>query len=86
MEPSNPALGPIRDLMEDPDVTEIMINGPEQVYVERHGLMELTGVRFADADDLRRLIEVLLRPTGRSVSSATPTRTSAWPTARAATW
>jgi len=72
MQPSNPALGPIRELMEDPDVTEIMINGPEQVYVERHGLMELTGVRFADADDLRRLVEVLLRPTGRAVSSATP--------------
>jgi pilus assembly protein CpaF len=72
MEPSNPALGPIRELMEDPDVTEIMINGPEQVFVERHGLMELTGLRFADADDLRRLVEVLLRPTQRSVSSATP--------------
>jgi pilus assembly protein CpaF len=72
MQRSNTALGPIRELMEDPDVTEIMINGPEQVFVERHGLMELTGKRFADADDLRRLVEVLLRPTGRSVSSATP--------------
>lgn len=72
MQPGNPALGPIRELMADPDITEIMINGPEQIYVERAGLMELSDVRFDDEDDLRRLVEVLLRPTGRSVSSATP--------------
>ncbi len=72
MQPGNPALGPIGELMADPDITEIMINGSEQVYVERAGLMELTDVRFDDEDDLRRLVEVLLRPTGRSVSSATP--------------
>lgn len=72
MQPPKPALGPIGELMADPDITEIMINGPEQVYVERAGLMELSDVRFDNEDDLRRLIEVLLRPTGRAVSSATP--------------
>ncbi len=72
MQANNPAMGPIGALMADPDITEIMINGSEQIYVERAGRMELSGVRFDDVDDLRRLIEVLLRPTGRAVSSATP--------------
>ena len=70
--PDNPAVEPIRELMSDPDVTEVMVNGPDRVYVERHGAMELSDVRFRDADELRRLIEVLLRPTGRAVSSASP--------------
>jgi pilus assembly protein CpaF len=72
MRPGNQALGPISELMADPDITEIMINGPEQVYVERAGLMTLSDVRFDNEDDLRRLVEVLLGPTGRAVSSATP--------------
>ncbi|MCD6304096.1 MAG: CpaF family protein [Planctomycetes bacterium] len=68
----NPALAPIRDLMLDPEVSEIMINGPRQVYIERRGRMQPHPLKFADAEQLRRLIEILLRPTGRAVSSATP--------------
>ncbi len=68
----NPTLAPIRPLMLDPDITELMINGPGQVYVERAGQMQPADVRFDSEDDLRRVIEVLLRPSGRAISSATP--------------
>ena len=68
----NPAFEPIRELMLDPTVTEIMINGPDQVYVERKGVMVRDSLTFADAGQLHRLIEVLLRSSGREVSSATP--------------
>jgi pilus assembly protein CpaF len=66
------ALAPIRELMLDPAVTEIMINGPLQVYAERGGVMELTGVRFGGEGQLGPLISALLQPSGRDVSSSTP--------------
>jgi len=68
----HPALQPIRALLADPQVTEIMISGPEKVFVERRGVMEPAGVRFRDADQLERLIGALLQPSGRSVSAMTP--------------
>ena len=68
----NPAVRPIRALMLDPEVTEIMINSPSQVYVERKGVMALDALTFPDEEHLLRMVEVLLRPTGREVSSATP--------------
>lgn len=72
MQPTDPALGPIAGLMADPNITEVMINGPGQVFAEHRGVMKLTAVTFASADELFRLIEILLRPSGREVSSATP--------------
>jgi len=68
----HPALAPIRELMQDPAVTEIMINGPLQVYAERGGVMELTSVRFPGEGQLNSLVSVLLQPAGRDVSSSTP--------------
>lgn len=68
----HPSIGPIRDLMLDPEVTEIMINGPDQVYVERRGVMELAPLRFASAQQLDLLIGALLQPSGRSVSASSP--------------
>ena len=47
-------LGPIERLMEDPAVSEIMVNGHEQIYVERHGQLEKTGLRFSSAASLAR--------------------------------
>ena len=72
MQNNSYALGPIRPLMADPEITEIMVNGPDQVYVEYRGVMVLSDVKFADADDLARLIDVLLRTSGREVSSSSP--------------
>jgi len=68
----HPSVQPIRALMLDPEVTEIMINGPAQVYVERNGIMELHPLQFRDEEQLRVLIDALLQPSGRSVSSSTP--------------
>ncbi len=67
-----PAVKPIRHLLKDPQVTEIMINGCRQVFVERNGQMVLDGMKFANDDQVRMLIDRLLEPTGRSVSTAMP--------------
>ena len=68
----HPALQSIRALMEDPDVTEIMINGPSQVYVERRGVMQPHALDFRDERQLDLLVAALLQPQGRSVSPSTP--------------
>jgi pilus assembly protein CpaF len=67
----HPSFQPIRELMLDPQVTEIMINGMEQVYVERGGLMEPHPLTFTE-HQLNALINALLQPAGRAVSSSTP--------------
>jgi len=64
--------GPLQPLLDDPEVTEIMVNGPYQVYVERHGKIELTGVRFRDERHLMRIIEKILLPLGKRVDERVP--------------
>ena len=69
----HPAVQPIRDLLSDPEVTEIMINGPSApVIVERRGVMEPTAVRLRDREVLERLISALLQTSGRTVSAMNP--------------
>ncbi len=68
----HPAIEPIRELMLDPEVTEIMINGPARVFVERHGVMEPHPLELGGEKQLQLLIGALLRPTGRSVSASAP--------------
>ena len=60
-------LGPLEELLADPEVEEVMVNGAERVYVERGGVVEATAVRFADEDELRNAIERILAPLGRRV-------------------
>jgi len=67
----HPGLAPIRRLLEDPAVTEIMINGPAGVYAERGGKMQPVEVPLSD-QSLERLIGGLLQPSGRSVSASSP--------------
>jgi pilus assembly protein CpaF len=69
---SLPGFEPIRGLLADPAVSEIMINGPRRVFVERKGRMRPTDVTFADERQLRMLIETILRPTGRIADAQTP--------------
>ncbi len=59
--------GPIQPLLADPDISEIMIYGPEQVYIERNGKLEDTDVKFDDADHIMRIITRILSPLGRRV-------------------
>src|SRR5919106_1503846 len=52
--------GPIDPLLKDADVTEIMVNGPDRVYVERHGKIEATGTTFVDETHLRRIVDKIV--------------------------
>jgi pilus assembly protein CpaF len=65
-------LGPLEQLMEDPQVEEVMVNGPESVYVERAGRIEPTDVCFSDEEELRNAIERILAPLGRRVDELSP--------------
>jgi pilus assembly protein CpaF len=65
-------LGPLEDLLADPAVEEVMVNGPDCVYVERHGRIEPAGIVFADEEELRNAIERILAPLGRRVDELSP--------------
>lgn len=67
-----PGLLPIKRLMEDPTVTEIMINGPNQVFVERHGRMEEVPKVFMHPAQLDLLIDNLVVSVGRGVTARSP--------------
>ncbi len=64
--------GPIEPLMADPLVTEIMINGPYDVFVERAGKLEKTNVRFRTPEQLKYYIEKILTPVGKMVTELEP--------------
>jgi pilus assembly protein CpaF len=65
-------LGPLEALLADPAVEEVMVNGPDRVYVERRGLVEATDVTFEDEEELRNAIERILAPLGRRVDELSP--------------
>ncbi len=65
-------LGPLEQVLADPAVTEVMVNGPHEVYVERRGRIEPTEVRFASEEALRDAIERILAPLGRRVDELSP--------------
>ncbi|MEA2159803.1 MAG: pilus assembly protein CpaF, partial [Solirubrobacteraceae bacterium] len=65
-------LGPLEALLSDPEVDEVMVNGPGVVWVERGGRLESTGVAFESAGDLAHAIERILAPLGRRVDEACP--------------
>jgi len=67
-----PGVAPIRDLLADASVSEIMINGLNQVYIERGGRMMPAPVLFRSEQEIRHLIDNLLIGTGRSVTAADP--------------
>jgi pilus assembly protein CpaF len=65
-------LGPLEELLADPAVEEVMVNGPAGVYVERRGRIELTDVSFVSERALRDAIERILAPLGRRVDELSP--------------
>jgi pilus assembly protein CpaF len=65
-------LGPLEELLADPEVEEVMVNGPAQVYVERGGRIERTDVSFESGRALRDAIERILAPLGRRVDELSP--------------
>jgi pilus assembly protein CpaF len=64
--------GPIDPLLRDDTLTEIMVNGPDHVYVERAGRLVLTDVKFVDETHLRRIIDKIVSQVGRRVDEANP--------------
>jgi len=65
-------LGPIEPLIEDETVTDIMVNGPKQVYVERRGKLELTDVRFRDDDHVMNVATKIVTRIGRRIDESQP--------------
>ncbi|SDS42811.1 CpaF family protein [Agrococcus carbonis] len=65
-------LGPLQRLMDDPSVTEIMVNGPDNVYVERGGKLTRAAVRFTSEEQLRRVIERIVTRIGRRIDESSP--------------
>ncbi|MDX2149300.1 MAG: CpaF family protein [Bryobacteraceae bacterium] len=65
-------LGPLEPLLQDPTVSDILVNGHKQVYVERRGLLELTSVTFRDDPHLLRIIDKIVSQVGRRVDESTP--------------
>jgi pilus assembly protein CpaF len=64
--------GPLESLMRDPEVTEVIVNGPADVYAERRGTLRRESVRFEEAAHLRRVIERIVSAVGRRVDESSP--------------
>ncbi|MFA6449610.1 MAG: CpaF family protein [bacterium] len=65
-------LGPIEPLLRDPEVTEVMVNGPKQIYVEIRGKLVLTDRKFRDKTHVLRIIERIVSPIGRRIDESSP--------------
>lgn len=65
-------LGPLQDLIDDPSVTEVMVNGTSSVYVEREGILHEVSVSFSSDAQVRALIDRILAPLGRRVDESSP--------------
>ncbi|MCA9115247.1 MAG: CpaF family protein [Planctomycetaceae bacterium] len=64
--------GPIEALMNDPEVSDVLVNGADSVFVERNGVLEKTDIRFADDRHLTQLIQRLVGRTGRRIDEVSP--------------
>jgi len=64
--------GPLEPLLRDPDVSEIMVNGPERIYVERFGRILPVDAAFVDEEHLRRIIDKIVARVGRRVDEGSP--------------
>ncbi len=65
--------GPIQPLLDDPDISEVMVNGPKKVFVEKKGKLTKSAVTFDDDDHVLRIIDRIILPLGRRVDVDTPT-------------
>lgn len=64
--------GPIQPLLDRDDISEVMVNGPNQVYIEQKGKLTLTDVKFVDNSHVLRVIERIVAPLGRRIDEASP--------------
>jgi pilus assembly protein CpaF len=64
--------GPLEVLLRDPTVTEILVNGPHRVFVERDGLLQQSDLRFIDDHHVERVMQRILAPLGRRLDESSP--------------
>ncbi len=65
-------LGPIQPLLDDPETTDILVNGPDEVWVDRGGDLELTDVRFSSDEELIAMVERSIAPLGLRIDRSAP--------------
>jgi len=65
-------LGPLEDLLADPDITDIMVNNKDEIFVEKHGKIELTSKKFLSNEQVRTIIERIIAPIGRRIDESVP--------------
>jgi pilus assembly protein CpaF len=65
--------GPIQPLLDDPNITEIMVNQPHKVYIEREGKLVKTDITFQDENHIMRVIDKIILPLGRRIDADNPT-------------
>lgn len=64
--------GPINPLLNDPSVSEVMVNGPEQVYIEQNGKLVFTNIKFRDDQHVMHVIDKIVAPLGRRIDESSP--------------
>ncbi len=65
-------LGPLQPLLEDPETSDILVNGPDEVWVDRGGVLELTDVRFTSAEEMVATVERVIAPLGLRIDRSAP--------------
>jgi pilus assembly protein CpaF len=65
--------GPIQPLLDDPEVSEVMVNGPKKIFIEKSGKVTKSGITFDDDDHVERIIDRIISPLGRRVDADSPT-------------
>lgn len=65
-------LGPLEELLRDPDISDIMVNNKDQVYIEKRGRVELTSKKFISDDQVKVVIERIIAPLGRRIDESVP--------------
>ncbi|XKE95561.1 CpaF family protein [Metaplanococcus flavidus] len=64
--------GPIEQLLKDPSITEILVNGPKEIFVERNGRLEHSQIKFKDEEHVRHIVDRVIAPLGRRIDESSP--------------
>ncbi len=65
-------LGPLEDLLADPEITDIMVNNKDEIYIEKNGKIEITSKKFISNEQLKTIIERIIAPIGRRIDESVP--------------
>jgi pilus assembly protein CpaF len=65
-------LGPLQPLIKDPDISEIMVNAPDEIYFERDGIIYLSALRFRNRDHVMLVVDRIISPLGRRIDESSP--------------